>query len=511
MRRVWLASLLLAIAAGAAGQRPSADWRTIDTPHFRIHFPATFEPWARHLAGSIEGIYGGVTDFVGYASPRPIDVVVSDPAADANGMAIPFLDRPEVVLWTSPPDAETGLGDYTDWTELLATHELAHIVHLTRPRNRSSRLLTRLSPVPFGPLALSSPRWVMEGYATLVEGALTGSGRPGGSFRAMVLRQFGIEGKLPEYSELSSTGGWLSGSMAYLVGSAYLEWLSDREGPQSLRDLWKRMASRQRGGFAASFRGVFGKSPADLYDRFRAEITARAVAEETRLRGEGLVEGEAWQRLRGGTSAPQVSPDGARLLVRRDPSPANSFLAIWNVEETEDERRANEERERRRRELAADPGEIADREEEPPARAPRWTLPRADGYAAADPRWMPDSRSVLFARRAPDGDGVLHWDLYRWEPETDRVTRLTRGGDVADADPAPDGRSAVGVRVRFGQSALVRVDLGGGSVTEIAAAPSAAKTATNGRSGAILASLPTASGSPSSGIVADAGGSSCCR
>ncbi len=474
MRRVWIVPLLLAIAtpSSAAGQTPSADWRTIATAHFRIHFPAPFEPWARHLAGSIEGIYGGVTDFVGYASPRPIDVVVSDPAADANGMAIPFLDRPEIVLWTSPPDAETGLGDYTDWTELLATHELAHIVHLTRPRNRSPRLLTRLSPVPFGPLALSSPRWVMEGYATLVEGALTGSGRPGGSFRAMVLRQFGIEGKLPEYSELSSSGGWLSGSMAYLVGSAYLEWLSDREGPQSLRDLWKRMASRHgvSGGFAGAFRGVFGRPPADLYDRFRAEITARAIAQEKRLRGEGLVEGEAWQRLRGGTSSPEVSPDGTRLLVRRDPSPSNSFLAVWSVEETGEERRANEERERRRKELAADPNEFVDREDQPLPRAPRWTLPRADGFAAADPRWMPDSRSILFARRSPDGDGVLHWDLHLWETDSGRVRRVTRGADVADADPSPDGRFAVGVRVRYGRSVLVRVDLAGGGVSELSAA-----------------------------------------
>ncbi|HEY1249922.1 MAG TPA: hypothetical protein VGH97_01950 [Thermoanaerobaculia bacterium] len=471
MRRAFLASLLFAVAAGAAGQRASADWRTIDTPHFRIHFPSPFEPWARHLAGSIEGIYGGVTDFVGYASPRPIDVVVSDPAADSNGMAIPFLDRPEIVLWTSPPDAETGLGDYTDWTSLLATHELAHIVHLTRPRNRSSRILTRLSPVPFGPLALSSPRWVMEGYATLVEGALTGSGRPAGSFRAMVLRQFGIEGKLPEYSALSSSGGWLEGSMAYLVGSAFLEWLSEREGPQSLRDLWKRMASRDGapGGFSASFRGVFGRPPADLYDRFRAEITARALAEEKRLRAEGLVEGEPWQRLRGGTSAPQVSPDGTRLLVRRDPSPASSFLAVWTIAESAEERRVAEERERRRRELGSDPSEAAEKAEVPFPRPPRWTLPRADGYAAADPRWMPDGRSVLFARRSPDSDGVLHWDLHRWEVESGSVRRATRGADVADADPSPDGRFAVGVRVRYGRSALARVDLATGAVTEIAA------------------------------------------
>lgn len=462
-------TLAFALAALASAQRPSADWRTLETSHFRIHFPAPFEPWARHLASSIEGIYGDVTALVGYASPRPIDVVVADPAADANGMAIPYLDRPEVVLWTSPPAAETGLGDYTDWTALLATHELAHIVHLTRPRNRSSAILSRLSPVPFGPVALGSPRWVIEGYATLVEGALTGSGRPGGSFRAMVLRRFGLEGKLPEYGELSGSGGWLSGSMAYLVGSAYLEWLSAREGPESLPNLWKRMASSRGGGFRASFRAVFGKSPRDLYDRFRAEITARAVAEEKRLQAEGLIEGEPWQRLRGGTSAPQVSPDGTRLLARRDPSPSESFLAVWDLAETEDERRAEALRRERERRLASDPNEFVerDRPDEPPPRAPRRTLPRVDGFSAADPRWMPGGGHVLFSRRAPDAEGVLHWDLSLWEPESGRVRCVTRGGDVADADPAPGGRFAVGVRERFGRSTLVRVDLERGAVTAL--------------------------------------------
>jgi len=468
MRRVCPVALLLLLASSrAAAQEPWADWQTAETPHFRVHYPRPFGAWALHAAEELEAIHGRVTAFVEYVPARPIEVVVADPVADWNGMAVPFLDRPEIVLWASPPDTESGGGDYGDWMELLATHELAHIVHLSRPRNHASKILTLLSPAPFGPLALDSPRWLAEGYATLVEGALTGSGRPNSSFRAMVLRQFAIEGKLPAYGALDATGGWLGGSMAYLVGSAYLEWLEAREGGHSLPKLWKRMASSRGGGFDASFRGIFGESARDLYDRFRAELTARALSEEKRLKEAGLVEGELWQRLSGGTSALEVSPDGTKLLARRDPERGMSLLAIWEVAETPEQREAEERRRASDAALARDPNEVPDRVEGPRSRPARWTLPRTDGFAAADPRWMPDGRRVLFARRSPDAEGVLHWDLYRWAFESSAVSRVTRGADALDADPAPDGSWAVAVRKRFGTSALLRVDLATGEAAEI--------------------------------------------
>ncbi len=470
MRRSVLATILLLSAGSATGQGPAADWRTVETKHFRVHYPAPFEAWALHAAGEIEAIHARVTEFIGYVPPRRIEVVVADPAGDANGEAIPYLDRPEVVLWTSPPESESSIGDYGDWMELVTTHEIAHVAHLARPRNRSAGVLILLSPAPFGPLALRSPRWVTEGYATLVEGALTGSGRPNSNFRAMVLRQLGIEGKLPSYGALDATGTWLGGSVAYLVGSAYLEWLSDREGPDALPRLWKRMASSRGGSFKTAFRGVFGESPQTLYDRFRAELTARALEEEKRLKAQGLVEGELWQRLSGGTLAAEVSPDGTKLLARRDPSRSETYLAIWPVAETEDERRAGEARRKADAELAEDANEVADRPETPAPREPRWTLPRSDGFSASDPRWMPDGRAVLFSRRGPDADGVLRWDLYRWNYERGGVARVTRLADARDADPAADGASAVAVRGRFGASALVRVDLATGATREIPAA-----------------------------------------
>lgn len=464
MRRVTLSVLLAFSTAHLLSAQPaSAPWRTIETAHFRVHFPAPFEAWARHAAEAIEGVHERVTDFVGYRPPKRIDVLVEDPAAEANGMAFPFLDRPVIVLWTSPPEAESGIGDYGDWMQLVLTHEMAHIVHLTRPRNRPG-FVERILPLPIGPVLLNSPRWLAEGYATVVEGALTGSGRPLSSYRAMILRRFAIEGKLPSYGALSSSSGWLGGSMAYLVGSAYLEWLEEKEGKGSLVRLWKRMASRRGGDFSTAFRGVFGRSPNDLYDRFRAEVTARAIEEEKRLEAAGLVEGELWQRLEGETSSPQVSPDGSKLLAQRNPKRGESFLAVWTIEETEEERRALERRENREAELSKDVNEVAEKVERPRPRRPKWRLPRANGFAAENPRWMPDGKRVLFSRRGPDSDGVLRSDLYLWEPETGRVTRVTRLMDVSDADPEPDGSRAVAVRSRYGVSELVRVDLATGDV-----------------------------------------------
>ena len=234
---LFLSFLFLLVAPALTAQAPSAPWRTIETAHFRVHFPAPFEPWARRAAGAIESIHDRVTEAVGWRPGRPIEVVIGDPQATSNGMAFPFLDRPAVVLWASPPEAESGIGWWTDWMEDLVVHEVTHIVHLGRPRNRSRGILARLSPLPVGPVLVKSPRWLSEGYATLIEGSLTGSGRPASSFRAMVLRRFAMDGKLPGYAALSSTSGWLGGSMAYLVGSTFLEWLEAREGKGSLQKL----------------------------------------------------------------------------------------------------------------------------------------------------------------------------------------------------------------------------------------------------------------------------------
>jgi hypothetical protein len=140
--------------------------------------------------------------------------MVEDPVNAANGFAVPLLGEPTIFLWPTPPAPGPTFGTHRGWGEILAVHEYAHIAHLTIPtRNPTERLLWRLLPARVGPVARKAPAWVIEGYATLIEGRLTGNGRPASAGRAAVLRQWALEGQLPRYQELGATSPFLGGAM----------------------------------------------------------------------------------------------------------------------------------------------------------------------------------------------------------------------------------------------------------------------------------------------------------
>jgi hypothetical protein len=458
--------LLLSPASGSragaqAAPRPWLDWRTAETEHFVFHYPTQYREWTLALAERIEGVRTQVSRVVGYAPDERVHIVIDDPSNEANGYAFTTLDAPTIVLWPTPPDPRSEIGNARVWEELLATHEFAHVAHLTRPsRNRWQRLLRSLAPLPLGPIATKAPRWVLEGYATYVEGRVTGTGRPNNAWRAAIIRQFALEGKLPSYAQLSATGGWETGSFAYLLGSAYLEWLARREGDSSIVALWRRMTAVTDRSFDAAFSGVYGLGPAELYGRFAAEVTADALAVERSLRREGVVEGALVQRLTRSTGDPAISPDGryVALTVRRTDAPDQ--VVVWR---TADEPDTVAER-RRERERARDPEDVPDRAFFPPPKQAVLTLVASAGAAYETPRWFTDGKRLLLTRRTPLGDGTLRPDLYVWNADDGSVRRLTHGAALRDADPSPDGAWAAAVRCDQGWCDLVRVDLATGAV-----------------------------------------------
>ena len=448
------------VCAGRAGAqlfaRPWLQWQTVHAGRFDVHYPAELSAWAQFVAERMPGIDSAVTKLVGYSPPTRVHIVVEDPFDVSNGFAFTLLDKPVIVFWASPPDPRESIGQFRTWGEMLAVHEFGHVAHLTRPsRNPLFRTLWRISPVDLGPIALRSPRWAIEGYATYIEGVVTGSGRPHGVWRPAVLRQWAIEGRLPNYEQLSSWNDFAGGEFAYLAGSAFLEWLARRNGDSSLVDLWRRLSARVNRSFDDAFAGVYGDPPAIVYDRFRAEVTAGAVDLDSALAHDGVVEGELVQHLRRATGDPALSPDGKRvaLVVRTAGRP--SRVVVWSTAAEPD----TAERKARERLLARDSLDVPARRVYPAPKRALATLVSRDGRSFEDPRWFADGNRILLWRPTRRPDGALRPELYVWDLARHSVRRLTSQSNVRDADPSPNGGRAVAVSCPGGHCSVVVVNL----------------------------------------------------
>lgn len=439
-----LPALAMAPLGGAAPrtQAPDAAWQTFTTPHYRIHCPAAFLAFGQEVASRVEGVHAQYLGLVGFVYDKPIDILILDPVMEANGMAVPLLPRPHVVLWKTEPEPDSPIGHHQGWAELLVAHELGHMHHLLRPA-RKPGLRQRWTTL-LGPLPQKSPRWVTEGYATLIEGKLTGSGRPHSAIRASVLRQWALEGKLPTYEALSGKAGFMGGSMAYLGGSAYLAWLETKAGDaQVFQTLWTRMAGQR--DFDAAFTATFGFGPKDGYQRFCAELTHTAMELERRAKAEGLREaaagaeahrhakrddplgaaqeglreGEIVTQLKGWATDLALSPDGSKLLARVL-DPKKPGLYVWDLKATP-------------KIAKPDPQEPPDHAALAPVLAPARRLGPIHGALPWKPRWTA-ADGISFILRLPDEEGVLKPQAWQWTlgRGTARAARA-----MAPATPGP--------------------------------------------------------------------------
>ena len=237
MRWFLLVAALLAGAARASSAQlsPNADWRTLRTRHFRIHFAPPLEQEARRAAVNAERAYAQLsTELV---PPRGIiDLVVSDDVDYVNGYATTYPTN-RIVVYAHPPTDASGLRDYVDWNALVVTHELTHIFHLDR-----SRGIWRLGQAIFGrnPLLfpnLYEPRWVLEGLAVYFESRLTGVGRLESAEHLMTARAAALDNRVPTLQELSpGTSRFPGGEVIYIYGSLLFDYLSRTRGPQSVHD-----------------------------------------------------------------------------------------------------------------------------------------------------------------------------------------------------------------------------------------------------------------------------------
>jgi hypothetical protein len=228
------------ILLGAGGQpldaqvRPSDQWRTIETEHFRVTFTPELETIARRAGARAEEAYAALS--ATFRPPRgKVDLVVADNYDISNGYASAYPSN-RIVVYANPPIAAGPLRFNDDWLELLVAHELLHVFHLDRASGvwgLAQKLFGRawfLFPNAF------QPSWALEGIAVRYESQLTGSGRLVGTEHRMLARAAAMAHATPRLDQLSlAAPRYPYGYAAYAWGSLFMDWLGATYGDAALR------------------------------------------------------------------------------------------------------------------------------------------------------------------------------------------------------------------------------------------------------------------------------------
>src|SRR5699024_8889963 len=99
-----------AFASGPAAQR----WRTITTPHFRVHYHQSVAKMAPDVAQMCEDAYATLVPAFQFHPRRRTHVVLIDASEVSNGSATVF-PRPVVRLYAVPPASYDTRTDTAQW------------------------------------------------------------------------------------------------------------------------------------------------------------------------------------------------------------------------------------------------------------------------------------------------------------------------------------------------------------------------------------------------------------
>jgi hypothetical protein len=221
--------ILLLLPGWAEAQiDPSGSWRTLRTPHFRVHFRPAYRDVAGLAAREAERAYGLLSAEL-HPPRQAVDVTLVDDFDAANGATLVFpTDR--IYIFLPPPTRDPALQNYDDWLRLVTTHELAHVFHLDRVRGLWGGLQTVFGRVPGLFPNAYQPSWVSEGLATYYESKFTNAGRVKGGFHTQVLAADAAAGASRSPWDALFFTRWADGFAPYAYGSRFFEHLASEAG-----------------------------------------------------------------------------------------------------------------------------------------------------------------------------------------------------------------------------------------------------------------------------------------
>jgi len=431
-----LVTAAFAARANAAIFDPAAGWRSLDTPHFKIHYPERIRPVAERAAIILEEYYPKAVEIWGWKPFGNTQVVLNDNNDESNGMAS-VLPYDWMLIYVAPPPPDSSLGHYDDWLRMLLIHEFSHIVQVDAVGGfwRPFRFIFGKTVAPSG----MNPVWFREGVSQFSETYFTEGGRGRGYFSEMVMRMDVLDDAFLTIDEADGLGWrWPGYKSAYIYGIKFTQWLVDRYGIDKYMEFDRRVRkSPLLGMLNHQTRNVYGKTFYELWNEWKQELTDEYAKEKAEIEAAG-----------------PSSPDEIVLPIKRDEefriptlSPDASRL-VYQVLSPHEKPRIM------MMDLATGEKTLLHK-----------------GHAATQFSWSPDGQKLIYS----DVGSYKHFnrfsDLWLYdfsvENQKKRLKKLTKGARARDPEFDRSGNSVIFVAGDMGTDKLKRIDVEGKDIVEI--------------------------------------------
>lgn len=280
-----------AIAQGFAtlDQNPTRiKFYQLNTPHFRLLYPAGTDSVAQQTAQRLEQVYAPVSAGLG-RQPRRLSVLIQNQTTVSNGFVTVTPRRSE--FFTTPPQ-DPGLAGTNNWLDLLAVHEFRHVVQYDKFLDGFGRVLyAALGNNGLQLPRIGTPDWFMEGDAVGTETILTSSGRGRIPNFDLGLRANLLAGRVFDYQK--AVGGSFRDNVPdhYTLGYYLTTNLKRTNGA----DAWGNIVTRHMHRFPLPFsfssglkeatqlrvEGLYDRTMTDLIETFQQQQSALTITPVT--------------------------------------------------------------------------------------------------------------------------------------------------------------------------------------------------------------------------------------